>query len=73
MQVTLKHQPAYALAVVTLSPNEEVQVEPGAMVSFSEGVTVQTEAKGGLLGGLKRMVAGESFFQNKYLAPAQGG
>ncbi|HEX3051496.1 MAG TPA: TIGR00266 family protein [Aggregatilineaceae bacterium] len=73
MQVTLKHQPAYALAVVTLSPSEEVQVEPGAMVSYSDGVTVQTEAKGGLLGGLKRMVAGESFFQNKYLAPAQGG
>lgn len=73
MQVTLKHQPSYTLAVVTLAGNEEVQVEPGAMVSYSDGVTVQTEAKGGFMGGLKRAIAGESFFQNKYLAPAQGG
>jgi uncharacterized protein (TIGR00266 family) len=73
MQVTLKHQPSFTLAVVTLSANEEVQVEPGAMVSYSDGVTVQTETKGGLMGGLKRMVAGESFFQNKYKAPGQGG
>ncbi len=73
MQVTLKHQPSYTLAVVTLASNEEVQVEPGAMVSFSDGVAIQTEAKGGLMGGLKRAIAGESFFQNKYQAPGQGG
>lgn len=73
MQVTLKHQPSYTLAVVTLASNEEIQVEPGAMVGYSDGVTVQTESKGGLMGGLKRMVAGESFFQNRYQAPAQGG
>lgn len=73
MEVTLKHRPAYSLAVVALDPNEEVQVEPGAMVSFSDGVTVETQAKGGLMGGLKRMIAGESFFQNTYQAPAAGG
>lgn len=73
MQVTLKHQPAYSLAVVTLASNEQVKVEPGAMVSYSEGVTVETKAEGGLFGGLKRMVAGESFFQNTYRAPGNGG
>jgi uncharacterized protein (TIGR00266 family) len=73
MQVTLKHQPAYSLAIAVLSPNEQVKVEPGAMVGYSDGVTVETKAEGGLLGGLKRMAAGESFFQNTYTAPGSGG
>jgi len=73
MDVTIKHQPAFALAVVKLGSEEELRVEPGAMVSYSDGVTVDTKAEGGFLGGLKRMVAGENFFINTYRAPAQGG
>jgi uncharacterized protein (TIGR00266 family) len=73
MQVTLKHQPAYSLAVVAMTGNEQVKVEPGAMVGYSEGVSVETKAEGGLLGGLKRSLAGESFFQNTYTAPGNGG
>jgi uncharacterized protein (TIGR00266 family) len=73
MDVTIKHNPAFALAVVQFAPNETVKVEPGAMVSHSDGLTMETRAQGGLLGGLKRMVAGESFFQNTYTAPAHGG
>lgn len=73
MNIELKHQPSFALAVLTLEPNEDVKVEPGAMVSFSDGVTVETKAEGGFFGGLKRMVGGESFFQNTYRADSQGG
>ena len=73
MDVIFKHQPAFSLAVVTMAASEQVKVEPGAMVGFSDGVTVETKSEGGLFGGLKRMVAGESFFQNTYQAPAQGG
>jgi uncharacterized protein (TIGR00266 family) len=73
MQVTLKHQPAFSLAIVAMAPNEHVKVEPGAMVGYSDGVSVETKAEGGLMGGLKRMVAGESFFQNTYTAPGNGG
>ncbi|MBI5958196.1 MAG: TIGR00266 family protein [Chloroflexi bacterium] len=73
MQINLKHQPAYSFAIVTLTGGEKVKVEPGSMVSYSDGVTVETKAEGGLMGGLKRMVAGESFFQNTYEAPASGG
>jgi uncharacterized protein (TIGR00266 family) len=73
MNVTIKHQPAFSLAVVTLAANEQIKVEPGAMVSHSDGLTTETKAQGGLFGGLKRMVAGESFFQNTWRAPAQGG
>ena len=73
MDVTIKHNPAFALAVVQLSGNETIKVEPGAMVSHSDGVEMATSAEGGLFGGLKRMVAGESFFQNTYTAPPGGG
>jgi uncharacterized protein (TIGR00266 family) len=73
MQVQLKHQPSYTIAVVALGSNEQVKVEPGAMVGYSDGVSVETKAEGGLFGGLKRMIGGESFFQNTYNAPAQGG
>lgn len=73
MDITIKHQPAFSLAVARLQPHEAVRVEPGAMVSHSAGVTVETKAEGGLMGGLKRVVAGESFFQNTYHAPSQGG
>lgn len=73
MKVELKHQPSYSLAVVTLAPDEEIKAEPGAMVSYSAGVTTETKAEGGLFGGLKRMAGGESFFQNTWKAPAEGG
>ena len=73
MKITLKHQPAYTLAIAQLSNNETVKVEPGAMVSMSDGVAIETKSEGGLFGGLKRMVGGESFFQNTFTAPANGG
>jgi uncharacterized protein (TIGR00266 family) len=73
MNVELKHQPSFSLAVATLRPNEGIKVEPGAMVSFSAGITQETKVEGGFFGGLKRMVGGESFFQNTYTAGAQGG
>ncbi len=73
MDITIRHQPAFSLAVVKLEANEQIKVEPGAMVSHSDGLTTETKAEGGIFGGLKRMVAGESFFQNTWKAPSQGG
>ena len=43
------------------------------MVSHSDGLTTETTAQGGLFGGLKRMVAGESFFQNAWKSTILGG
>jgi uncharacterized protein (TIGR00266 family) len=73
VDVTLKHQPSFSLAVIKVGANEQIKVEPGAMVSHSDGMFSETKAQGGLFGGLRRMVAGESFFQNTWTAPAQGG
>lgn len=73
VEIEIKHQPAFALAIVRLAPNEEIKVEPGAMVSFSEGITSDTEVTGGFMSGLRRILGGESFFQNAFRAPAEGG
>ncbi|MEE2829329.1 MAG: TIGR00266 family protein [Myxococcota bacterium] len=80
MQVEIHHRPAYALADVQLEADETVIAEGGAMVSMDSHVTVETSAgkKGdgaltGLVKGLKRMVAGESFFQNRFTASGKPG
>ncbi len=73
MDIQLKHQPSYTVAVVKLEPRETIKAEGGAMVSYSDGITIETKSEGGLLGGLKRMVGGESFFQNTFTAGNAGG
>jgi uncharacterized protein (TIGR00266 family) len=73
MQVHLRHQPSASLAIVHLDRYEQCRAEPGAMVSFSDGITIETAAQGGFFGGVKRMLGGESFFQNTYRAPEFGG
>jgi uncharacterized protein (TIGR00266 family) len=73
MQSEIKYAPSYSLAIVTLSAGEAVQAEAGVMVSMSPSVEMETKAKGGLLGGLKRSVlGGESFFLNTFTAPSGG-
>jgi len=74
MRVEIEYRPSYSLAVVKLDPEESIQVEAGSMVSMSPGIAIETQAKGGIMGALKRSVlGGESFFMNDYRAPAQGG
>lgn len=74
MEVNILYRPSYSLGVIRLGPNEEIRVEGGAMVSMSQGVTIETKAAGGILKSLARSVlAGESFFQNTFRAPANGG
>lgn len=74
MKTSIDYRPSYSLVTATLDPSERIQVEAGSMVAMSAGMTVETSAKGGVLGSLKRSVlGGESFFMNTYQAPAQGG
>ena len=80
MQITIEHRPSYALAVVALGADETVIAEGGSMVSMDTHVSIATSAgkqgEGklkGLMSGLKRMVAGESFFQNRYTATGSPG
>lgn len=73
MQVELMYQPAFTLGRVRLQGGEQVRVEASSMVGMSTGTTLETKT-GGFMQALKRsFLGGESFFQNVYTAPAQGG
>jgi uncharacterized protein (TIGR00266 family) len=74
MEIEILYRPSYSLALLELSGNEEVRVEAGSMVSMSQGVDLETEATGGFFASLSRsLLGGESFFQNTFQAPANGG
>lgn len=74
MEAEIMYRPSYSLAVIKLGPQEKIRVEAGAMVSMSEGVSLETKAAGGILASLTRsLLGGESFFMNDYQAPANGG
>lgn len=74
MNIQTRQGPAYAVARITLDPNESVRAESGAMMSMSSGVVLASNAQGGVFKSLKRAaLGGESFFVSTYTAPAQGG
>lgn len=80
MRIDVEHRPSYALAVVHLEPDETIVAESGAMVSMDTHVSMETSSgkqdEGlvkSLFSGLKRMVAGESFFQNRYTSAGRAG
>ena len=58
--------------VVPLQPGQELQAEPGAMLYMAGDVAMESKMSGGLLGGLKRMVAGESLFMTRFVARSAG-
>ena len=73
MQVEIRYRPAYSLAMVTLEPDEHIQVEAGAMVGMSTTLEMETQATGGLFKSLSRAMFGqESFFLNTYTGKKEG-
>ena len=69
----IKHQGAFALAVINLQPEQAIAAEAGAMVSMSANVDLHSEMKGGVFGALKRAVGGESAFVSTFTARGGGG
>ncbi len=67
MQIDIRYQPAYSLAIVALGPDESIQAESGAMVSMSSNIQIETAMKGGVMGALTRSVlGGETLFANTF-------
>lgn len=74
MDIEIVYRPSYAMGIIRLQGDQAVRVEGGSMVGMSAGVTLETGATGGFWKSLGRsLLGGESFFQNTYQAPAQGG
>ena len=67
MQIDIRYQPSYSLAIIRLEPNESIQAEAGAMVSMTSNLEIDTTMKGGVLGALTRTVlGGETLFANTF-------
>ncbi len=77
MNVEIVHQPDSAIARVTLDSGEELVAEAGCMIAMSGYINASTTLRqgkgGGILGGLKRLVAGESLFLSVFRSPKSGG
>ncbi len=73
MRVNIQANPAFAFGTITIDPGGEVHVEAGAMAAYSDGVDVETKARGGIFAGLKRSVlGGETFFINTFRSQTGG-
>jgi uncharacterized protein (TIGR00266 family) len=59
--------------LVNLQPGESVKAEAGAMLFCNEGVSFEARMQGGLMGGIKRAVMGESLFLTHFDCIAPGG
>src|SRR3954453_18201742 len=74
MEITVRHNPAFAVCRAQLGPGEGVRAESGVMMAMSGGVEIESKAEGGFMKSLKRSVlSGESFFMTTYRAPEVGG
>lgn len=58
---------------VELTKGETIYSESGRLVYMSDNIKMETQAKGGLWGGLKRKFAGESFFLTNFTAASGNG
>lgn len=75
MKVDILHRPDSAIAKIDMAPQEELVAEAGSMVAMSSHLDVNTTLRkgkgGGVFGGLKRMMAGESLFLSVFRSGTQ--
>jgi uncharacterized protein (TIGR00266 family) len=76
MEINILQQPDSAIARVTMQAGEELIAEAGCMIAMSSQISASTTLRqgkgGGILGGLKRMLAGESIFLSVFRSPTNG-
>ncbi len=74
MQSEIRHNPDFGVVRVTFDrPGEQLTTEAGAMVARDSALDMKTNLQGGLGGALKRrLLGGESLFQNTFTATAPG-
>jgi uncharacterized protein (TIGR00266 family) len=58
---------------IELSANEGLFAEAGAMVNMSGNMQMESQLKGGILTGLKRVLAGESLFLTRFSPSGRSG
>ena len=77
MNIELLHQPDSAIAHIFLEADEELIAEAGSMIAMSGYINASTTLRhgkgGGIIGGIKRMLAKESLFLSVFRSPTAGG
>ena len=58
---------------VRLAAGEGIVAEAGAMVNMSGDMQMQSSMSGGIIGGIKRVISGESLFLTKFFSPDKPG
>jgi uncharacterized protein (TIGR00266 family) len=71
VQVRTRHTPGFGVARLLLAPAEPVQVEPGAMLATSYGISIEAKPHSGLLRSLTRSANPPPVAV--FTAPAEGG
>ncbi len=75
MKIDVLYQPDSAIAKIEMAPHEELVSEAGAMIAMSDHMDVNTTLRrgkgGGIWGGLKRVLAGESLFLSVFRSGAE--
>jgi uncharacterized protein (TIGR00266 family) len=67
MQYKIICDPTFSAVEVSLQAGEKVVSDSGVMAWMSANIKSETTTRGGLMAGMKRkLLAGESFFQNVY-------
>ena len=74
MRSEVRHNPDLAAVLLTFeAPGESVVVEAGAMIARDSAIQMSTDIRGGWGSALKRrLLGGESLFQNTFVATAPG-
>ncbi len=74
MELSVRHDPAFAVARATLAAGESISAESGAMMAMSPGIAIEAAMQGGVMKSLKRSVlGGESLYLTKLTAGTGGG
>jgi uncharacterized protein (TIGR00266 family) len=67
MEYRIFSEPTYSAVDIDLDVGERIVAEAGAMAWMTANMQTETSTRGGLMAGMKRkLLTGESFFQNTY-------
>jgi uncharacterized protein (TIGR00266 family) len=76
MNIEILERPANTIAKLTMDQGDEMTAEGGSMVAMAQDMVMETtthkRGKGGIMKGLKRMLAGENLFLNHYKSYKDG-
>ena len=74
MKYEIVHQDSFPMLQVHLEQGEKISCERGAMITMSQGLELQGDVKGGIVGGLIRsFLTQESFFTENITASGNAG